>query len=250
MLREAVPLYPKHNHHVVVFGGTGAELLHSPISPIETLNDLNGDIVNAFRVARHSMLGPRLRAKLATTAYSRLEFEEALYIIGSGLRDPLWRAWAVLIVGNQARAGIDPTIANVHHWGYGITTPATNGWPKLPDTLEALMQRVKKVQLTNWPWEDVLDRFDAPGTFFTIDPPYPFYVRASYKAQYKHEMTDVDHERLLLRLRRLVGKAMIFCYDNPVYRELLADWRCVKVRTRCMSSPIKGSRTECIWVNY
>ena len=49
---KIVPLLPKHHSYIELFGGGGAVLLEKGPSEFEVYNDLNGDLVNFFRILR------------------------------------------------------------------------------------------------------------------------------------------------------------------------------------------------------
>lgn len=52
LLAELLPLLPASDHYCEPFAGSATVLLNRKPSPIETMNDLNGDLVNFFRVLR------------------------------------------------------------------------------------------------------------------------------------------------------------------------------------------------------
>lgn len=52
LANKIIELFPRHRHYVEVFGGSGAILFSKPRSKIETYNDINGELVNFFRVLR------------------------------------------------------------------------------------------------------------------------------------------------------------------------------------------------------
>ena len=47
-----LPLLPECHHYCEPFAGSGAVLLNRPPSPVETYNDLDGEVANFFRVLR------------------------------------------------------------------------------------------------------------------------------------------------------------------------------------------------------
>lgn len=67
------------------------------------------------------------------------------------------------------------------------------------------------------------------------------------KKQYKHEMTDADHEELLMLIRQSPAKIMISGYESEMYNDYLRDWR-----KRQFVSYAEGGekRVETIWMNY
>lgn len=46
---QLVELIPEHHSYVEPFFGSGAVLFNKPASDIETINDLDSDVVNLFR---------------------------------------------------------------------------------------------------------------------------------------------------------------------------------------------------------
>jgi DNA adenine methylase len=47
-----VGLLPEHKSYLEPYFGSGAILFNKPVSPIETVNDLNLDVVNLFKIVR------------------------------------------------------------------------------------------------------------------------------------------------------------------------------------------------------
>ncbi|WP_240492958.1 DNA adenine methylase [Kluyvera georgiana] len=78
-----------------------------------------------------------------------------------------------------------------------------------------------------------------------VDPPYLHSTRRRSKI-YKHEYTDKDHQELLKVLLSLPCNVMISGYENPLYTELLNNWRCVQFNAKTHT----GIREESVWMNY
>lgn len=66
--------FPDHRCYVEPFGGAAGVLLQKPRSYAEVYNDLDGDVVNLFRVLRDPLLNQRLQDACVLTPYSRDEF--------------------------------------------------------------------------------------------------------------------------------------------------------------------------------
>src|SRR5690606_6837914 len=64
--------FPEHRVYVEPFGGGGSVLLRKPRSYAEVYNDLDGEIVNLFRVARDC--GDELIRSVELTPFARDEF--------------------------------------------------------------------------------------------------------------------------------------------------------------------------------
>lgn len=78
-----------------------------------------------------------------------------------------------------------------------------------------------------------------------VDPPYLHCTRRRSKI-YRHEYTDKDHQELLKVLLSLPCNVMISGYENPLYTELLNNWRCVQFNAKTHT----GIREESVWMNY
>lgn len=92
---------------------------------------------------------------------------------------------------------------------------------------------------------EVIERFNYDNVFMYIDPPYLLSTRTG--KQYKHEMTDLDHEELLKLLLQSKAKIMIFGYESDLYNEYLSGWE-KKQFTSCAEHG--KPRTETGWMNY
>jgi 16S rRNA G966 N2-methylase RsmD len=84
-----------------------------------------------------------------------------------------------------------------------------------------------------------------PGTMIYCDPPYLPSTR-SKKNIYRHEMTHVDHERMLELLTSLNAMVAISGYDSKLYRCVLDGWRRIEYDTMTRG----GQRREILWMNY
>jgi hypothetical protein len=78
------------------------------------------------------------------------------------------------------------------------------------------------------------------------DPPYVRSARRDQGRLYRHEMTDQQHQDLLAILRGVPCAVMLSGYDNPLYRDLLHEWRTITFQTMTRG----GSATEVLWMNY
>ena len=75
MAAQIVSLMPPHRSYLEPFFGSGAVLFNKPPSAIETVNDIDGDVVNFFRVLREQP--DRLAEAISLTPYAREVFDDA-----------------------------------------------------------------------------------------------------------------------------------------------------------------------------
>lgn len=87
---------PPHKSYLEPFFGSGEVFFRKTPSPIKTINDLDGEIVNLFRVVRD--MPDALERAAALTPYSREEYERAWERHKAGdVTDPVEKARLTLI---------------------------------------------------------------------------------------------------------------------------------------------------------
>lgn len=245
-----LPLLPEANHFCEPFGGSAAVLINRDPSPVETYNDLDGEVVNFFRVLRDQR--DELIEAIGLTPFSREEFVEAIQEPTEGLSS-LERARRFYIRARQARTGLAQT-ASPGRWATCRNTSrrgmggAVSRWLGSPQDLVEIAARLIRVQIDHRPAIDVIKAYDSPDTLFYCDPPYPHESRGDSKA-YSFEMTDDEHIRLARVLHEIQGKVAISGYRCNLMDELYGDWRRVDADPSLCHS-VKGERQESLWVNY
>lgn len=96
MAEKIVSLMPEHRSYLEPFFGSGAVFFSKPRSRIETINDLDGEIVNLFRVVRD--MAEELEREVALTPYSREEYERAWERYKAGdVKDPVKLARQIMV---------------------------------------------------------------------------------------------------------------------------------------------------------
>ena len=246
-----LPLLPKCHHYCEPFAGSAAVLLNREPSPIETYNDLDGEVCNFFRVLREQR--DTLVEKIALTPFSREEFSVACELDpGKG---PLERARRFYVRARQVRTGLAQT-ASVGRWANckGTSRAGMSGvisrWLGGLEALPEIGNRLIRVQIENRPAIDVVHLYDSKETLFYCDPPYVHGTRGDSKA-YAHEMTDGQHRELAKALNAAKGMVALSNYDCALINELYPPnrWRKITSPERTIHST-KDLRSEVLWVNY
>jgi DNA adenine methylase len=78
MAQHILPLIPKHRIYTEPFFGGGAIFFSKEQSEVEIINDLNGEVVNFYRVITTDFW--RLNELIQSTLLSREQYEEAMVI--------------------------------------------------------------------------------------------------------------------------------------------------------------------------
>lgn len=245
-----LPLLPKACHFCEPFAGSAAVLLNREPSPIETYNDIDGEVVNFFRVLRDQK--DALIEAIGLTPFSREEFEAAISEPIEG-QSALERARRFYVRARQVRTGLAQT-ASSGRWAHCRLTSrarmagAVSRWLGSIEDLPEIAQRLLRVQIENAPALDVIERYDSENTLFYCDPPYPHSSRGDSNA-YGYEMTDNDHRGLAHVLHNAKGRVALSGYHCELLSDLYGDWWCTEAATKNCHS-VKEPRTEVLWTNY
>jgi DNA adenine methylase len=245
-----LPLLPESHHYCEPFAGSAAVLLNREPSPVETYNDVDGDVVNFFKILREQP--EELARAIALTPFSREEFHFAIVDSGVGIR-PLERARRFYIRARQTRTGLAQTAtlgrwANCKNTSRGGMSGVVSRWMGGIAALPEIGSRLLRVQIENRPALDVIRLYDSSKTFFYCDPPYLHDTRGDKKA-YGFEMDEGEHIELAAALHRCKGKVALSGYRNRLMDRLYKGWRRFDAPLKHCHS-IKRPRQECLWMNY
>lgn len=236
--------FPPHRVYTEAFGGGGSVLLQKPRAYAEIYNDLDGEIVNLFRVARDQ--GEHLALSLELTPFSRDEFSTAYEPHGA----PLEQARRTLIrsfmgFGSAGASGQSTGFrANSNRSG---TTPA-HDWMNYPAHLRNVIQRLRGVVLENRDAVQVMQSHDGKQTLHYVDPPYVHETRnlRTRAPAYKHEMTDAYHEALASALHGLDGMVIVSGYRCQLYDRLFDGWQRIDAAAHADGA---RERIESLWLS-
>jgi DNA adenine methylase len=249
-LNWLLPLLPQTTHYCEPFAGSAAVLLNREPSPVETYNDIDGEVVNFFRVLRDQP--EDLIRAIGLTPFSREELRIAVEEPIDDLSE-LERARRFFVRARQVRTGLAQT-ASAGRWAHCKLTSragmagAVSRWLGSVEGLSEIVQRLLRVQIENATAIEVIQRYDSEETLFYCDPPYPHDSRGDIHA-YGYEMTDNDHRELAKVLTNLKGKVALSGYRCELLDKLYKDWNCVESPSKqCLS--VKQPRTEILWTNY
>ncbi len=241
MAEEIVSLMPPHRSYLEPFFGSGAVLFNKPPSAIETVNDIDGDIVNFFTVLRE--MPGELARLIDLTPYARDVFDDAHHNRGT---EPLDRAYRFAI-----RSKMGHGFKTYQKTGFKIDRYArersycVDCWNSLPEGLRSAAARLKEVQIENRPAMDIIRRFNFDNVLIYADPPYLLDTRGG--KQYRYEMSEQDHLDLLGALLQHKGPVILSGYPSEMYDSELKGWSHI---TRKAYNQNADQRTEVLWCNF
>jgi DNA adenine methylase len=237
-------LLPAHEHYVEPFGGSLAVLLAKRPAAMETVNDLDQDLMTFWRVLRDRP--DDLERVCALTPHSRAEHAAAY----EPTTDELEQARRVWIQLTQGRAGVRTT-TGWRHYGKPV------GGTSMPDYLRGYVarfgpavERLAAVSLECLPAVDVIEKYGKHSeVLLYVDPPYLGSTRNS--GGYVHEMKHAEqHRELAVALNEAKAAVVLSGYASRLYDdELYQGWH----RHTFTSSTGQGgtweNRTEVLWSN-
>lgn len=242
-------LLPDHEHYVEPFAGSLAVLLAKQPSHMETVNDLDGSLMNFWRVLRERP--GELERICALTPHSRAEHAAAR----EPAEDDLERARRVWVLLTQGRGG--------HTWrrtGWRYYQNPRGSDASMPDYLDAYVgriaaaaERLRGVSLECRPAVEVIEAYGRhPGCLIYADPPYLRSTRTWTNGNaYSAEMyTEAEHRELAAALNSARGGVVLSGYPSPLYDELYGGWHQREIGAFTGNGAAGDRyRTEVIWSN-
>ena len=239
-----INFFPPHHSYLEPFFGSGAVLFTKSRSAIETVNDMDGDVVNLFEWIRRDP--ERLAKEVYWIPYSREVYDRATdayrfetdslrravffltkMMMGHGFRtNEIKVGWKNDVQGREAAY-------------------AAKGWCDTPGRIMEAAERLRGVQIENRPALEGITRFNYPNVLIYADPPYLLSTR--HGKQYACEMTSNDHENLLDALLAHKGPVLLSGYDSPMYRDALRMWHREEIDVRAQTAT---KRREVLWMNF
>lgn len=229
------------------FCGSGAVFFNKKPGAVETVNDLDSDIVNLFRVLREQP--DELKWVLEFTPYSREEYDLSF----EPCDDPVEKARRYMVKTTQA---IGAKLAGSSKCGWrnhkqtkiGGTACKWGGITKTIDTAAARLRgdTTHLVQIEHMDALRLIERYNSPDVLMYLDPPYVRAVRRS-GALYAHEMDTAGQVELLEIITKSRAKIIISGYESNLYNTALAGWHKDSTMSQITSTEMA---TEVIWMNY
>lgn len=238
-------MLPAHTHYVEPYAGGLSVLLAKKPSRLETVNDLDGDIVHFWKLLRERPV--ELARHCHLTPHSRTERKEAMNR-PAGL-DDLERARRIWVCLAQGRTGTLRTTG----WRFDSSDSAHTSMPRrlqgYVQRMESVAERLRAVSLECRPGLDMISAYGkGRRTLMYVDPPYIGDVR---ERNYRNEMMSTfEHRELAESLHSCAATVVLSGYASTLYdSELYADWYRAELTTSTSQGGVYKGRTEVLWSN-
>ncbi len=237
-----ISFFPEHHSYLEPFFGSGAVLFNKPRSNIETVNDLDGNVVNLFEWIRKDP--ERLAHEIYWIPYSRQVYNDAF---ASEPEDSLGKAvnfYIRLNMGHGFRTNGEKVGWKNDVQGRERAYAALD-WCRIPEKIMEAAERLRGVQIENRPAVELMQRFNSPKVLIYLDPPYVLGTR--HGKQYRYEMDDAAHADLLDAALAHEGPVILSGYENPLYNDRLKSWH--REERMCYTQS-RSRKKEILWMNF
>jgi DNA adenine methylase len=217
LAKQIIAILPEHTTYVEAFSGGAQVLFHKEPSEVEVLNDLDGEIVNFFRVCQqhHEELIRYLRFMVV----SRTWYELLQQASAATLTDIQRAARHLYLLKNSYGA----MVVNPHYHIHVVQPPGFNP-DKLPEIIEETHRRLARVQIECLPYEKMLRHYDRAETLFYLDPPY------FGRSLYRFNLSADDFKKMAERLSELKGKFILSLNDVHEVRAIFGQFKIKAVK--------------------
>jgi DNA adenine methylase len=253
-----VDLMPAHTHYVEPYaGGLAVLLAKDPEGVSEVVNDLDGRLMNFWKVLRDEETFSRFHRLVQAIPFSEAEWKAAR-TASSEVRHPastdemIQDAAAFFVLCRQSLAGRMKGFASLSRSRTRRNmNEQASAWINAVDGLPEVHARLRRVVILSRPATEVLRSEDREETLFYLDPPYLKETR-SVPEVYGFEMSEAGHRELLDLVRDVRGKVMLSGYPSDLYDTALSDWRrfTFDLPNNAAAGQSKARETEVVWCNF
>ena len=206
LAKHILPLFPQHTCYVEPFCGAAALYFLKEPTKVEVINDINGELVNLYRVIRHHLEEFVHQFKWALT--SRQIFEWMKITPEETLTD-IQRAARFFYLQKMSFGGK----VEGQTFGTATTTPPKLNLLRLEEDLSAAHLRLSRTFIEKLSWADCIKKYDREHTLFYCDPPY--WGTEGYGVDFGLDQYD----RMAELARTVQGRMIVSVNDIPEMRK-------------------------------
>lgn len=243
--KQIIAMMPLHDCYVEVFAGAAWVLFAKTPSSVEVLNDIDGDLINFFRVIKSSP--EEFLASFDWALASREEFERLRHLDTSNMT-PIERAhrfYYLIMAGWGGELNLPRFQTSITDGGHG--NRLIGALKTLRQRIMPVYERLQTVIIEKLEWQECINRYDKQNAFLYLDPPYP-----GNHVNYQFNLREWDeHVKLAERVKQTKAKWLLTTYDQEHLRNLFADFYVLPVEFAA-GMPGKNGRqnNELIITNY
>jgi DNA adenine methylase len=239
-------LIPEHRIYCEPFLGGAAIFFAKEPSPVEIINDANGELINFYEVLQRDFSA--LEKEIAISLHSRKQHQQARLIYANPeMFDRVKRAWAVWMLTNAS-------YGSNFDGGFGFDHVGTISKKLSNKRVNFSTDYTARLQQTQIECADalrIIKNRDTAQTFFYLDPPYVGCDQGHYDGY-----TQEDFDMLLLLLEHLQGKFLLSSFRNKSLADYAKrnQWETIEIKMACSmknkNNSSRDKKVEVLTANY
>ncbi|MCG5047309.1 DNA adenine methylase [Pectobacterium brasiliense] len=237
LAKHILPLFPAHTCYVEPFCGAAALYFLKPPSKAEVINDINGELVNLYRVVKHHLEEFVRQFKWALVSRQIYKWLQA--VPEETLTD-IQRAARFYYLQKQAFGGK----VEERTFGTATTSPPRFNLLRIEEELSMAHLRLSRTVIEHLDWAECIQRYDRPHTLFYCDPPY--WGTEGYGVAFGLE----NYVQMAQLARELKGKMIISVNDIPEMRQAFEGLNLQSVGINYSLSGKPAPRRELVICNF
>jgi len=242
--RQIISMFPEHKRYVEVFMGSAAVFFNKPKAPENVLNDFNGNLVNLFVQVRDNY--DALAEKIFWTLNSREEYKKFYKLYQNGFKgiDDVTRAMMYLfLIRSSFNAQIQTDFSEKNTTSFNL---------QLIQRLKLAREKLDAVVIENMSFEQVIAKYDKPGTLMFLDPPYYVTSEEVGAKYYEYVFKTEQHDFLKLALKACKCDWYVTYDDRPEIVALYKEYNLYRLGVTYLAGAKnqKLKKEELIVTNY
>lgn len=201
--------FPAHTCYVEAFCGAAAIFFTKAPSDVEIINDINGELVNLYRVVQHHLEEFIRQFKWALTSRQVYEWEQQKT---PGTLTDIQRAARFYYLQRLSFGGR----VEGQTFGTATTSPPRLNLLRLEEDLSQAHLRLANTTVENLAWDQVVEKYDREHTLCYLDPPY--LETEGYGVEFGVE----QYERMAEVAGTVDASVIISLNDHPEIRRIFA----------------------------
>jgi len=230
---------PPHSCYVEVFCGGAHVYFTKEPSRVEIINDINGDLVNLYRVAKEHLEEFIRQFKFMLVSREQYKkYQDTPPEVMTDIQRAV-RFYYLMKMSFGAKV-------TGQSYGYSVTSPPRLNLLRVEEDLSAAHIRLARTNIENLPYSVCMAKYDGADTFMYLDPPY-FDCEADYGVGI---FGKEDFIKLRDIMTGLKSKCMMSINDVPQIREIFSMFRIEEVTTVYSVGETQKSVPELLITNY
>lgn len=209
LAKRILPIFPDHECYVEPFAGGAALYFMKEPAAVEVLNDINGELVNLYRVVKHHL--EEFVRQFKWALISRQIYDWLKQTPEETLTD-IQRAARFYYLQKMAFGG---KVAN-QTFGTATTAAPRLNLLRIEEELSTAHLRLSRTYIEHLPWAECIRRYDRPHALFYLDPPY--WGTEGYGVDFDL----VQYAQMADLAKSIKGKLVVSVNDIPEMRDAFA----------------------------